>query len=44
MLGYEGGAILVAVLLVLALGLAGALWAATRDEARPRNGEARRSR
>lgn len=40
MLGLEGGAVLVAVLLVLAGGLTGALWAATRAPGR----EARRSR
>jgi hypothetical protein len=39
-LGFEGGAVLVAILLLLAAGLTGALWAATRAPAR----EARRGR
>jgi len=43
MLGYEGSVLLVAVLFLLAAGLAGALYAATREDAR-RPGEARRSR
>jgi hypothetical protein len=40
MLGFEGSAALVAVLLTLTGGLTGALWAATRAPGR----EARRSR
>jgi hypothetical protein len=34
MLGFEGGVLLVAVLLLLAVGLTAALYAATRDTAR----------
>ena len=44
MLGYQGSVLLVAVLLLLAAGLTGALYAATRGDARPAAGEARRSR
>jgi hypothetical protein len=40
MLGFEDSAVLVTVLLLLAGGLTGALWAATRAP----GGEARRSR
>ena len=38
MLGFEGGAVLVAVLLLLAAGLTSALWAATRAPAEARRG------
>jgi hypothetical protein len=43
-LGFEGGVVLVAILLLLAVGLTGALFAATREEARRSAGETRRTR
>jgi hypothetical protein len=43
-LGFEGSVVLVAILLLLAVGLAGALFAATREEARRTAGETRRTR
>jgi hypothetical protein len=44
MLGYSGGVLLVTILLALAAGLIGALYAATRHDARRTAGEARRGR
>jgi hypothetical protein len=44
MLGYEGGVLLVTILLALAAGLLGALYAAVRGAARRTAGEPRRTR
>jgi hypothetical protein len=44
MLGYDGGVLLVAILLLLAAGLTGALYAATRAGTRPSATQARRGR
>ena len=43
-LGYQGSVLLVTILLLLAVGLTGALYAATRSDPRPTAREARRGR
>jgi hypothetical protein len=43
-LGFEGSVVLVAILLLLAVGLTGALFAATRHDARRTARETRRTR
>lgn len=43
-LGFEGSVVLVTILLLLAVGLTGALFAATRADARRTAGETRRTR
>jgi len=43
-LGYQGSVLLVTILLLLAVGLTAALYAATRSDPRPTPGEARRGR
>ena len=44
MLGFQGSVVLVTILLLLAVGLTGALFAATREDARRNAGETRRTR